>query len=236
MYAPDTYDAFNNNGDFFVNTGDGQKNKQRSLSKESLNSGICSDTNSMQTTETNNNYMFYLNPNTFPQQFQATNRSKHVMNHVHRFNPSPNSKTKPNKTPTTASPDTFFYNSLSFVKEEPKELLCGSIWDPISKDIWTKFLSAQQSEPMYNKKIQLWRYLYHNIKQNFPQYGLYMVGSTIAGFGTDGSDVDMCLVSREQQVNIDPRTNAMVTLSQIQKFLQAYPGKKLNYFFKLKNW
>lgn len=213
----------------------------RSISKENLTDSGSSNTHSSIVSiqpETNNNYMFYINPNTLPHQVpQSTTatRSKHLMNHVHRFNPSPSTKNHALQI-KTPPPDSCFYNStLPFVKDEPKELLCGSKWDPISKDIWKKFTRSQQSENMYNKKIQLWRYLYFNIKQNFPQYGLYMVGSTIAGFGTDSSDVDMCLVCRENQVGLDLRTNAMVTLSQIQKFLQLYPGMRFKELFSDKN-
>lgn len=212
------------------------------MSKESLadTDGSGNTHSSVVSVQTDtNNSMLYLNPNTFPHQVHQSataNRSRHVMNNVHRFNPSPSNKKQAKQMKvapeTTISPDSIFYNStLPFVKDEPKDLLCGSKWDPISKDIWNKFTSSQQSEHMYNKKIQLWRYLYYNIKQNYPQYGLYMVGSTLAGFGTDSSDVDMCLVCREnQEPSLDLRTNAMVTLSQIQKLLQGYPGMKRKHF------
>lgn len=204
------------------------------MSRERPNSGDCTEIRNASSPaappETNNNYMFYTNPHTFPQQIQQSltvPRSKHVMNHVHRFNSATNTKNQSTQvnTPATSS-DTLFYNAtLPFVKDEPKDLLSGSKWDPISKDIWAKFTMSQQSEKMYVKKFQLWQYLYFNIKTHYPQFGLYMVGSTIAGFGTDSSDVDMCLVCRENQVSLDMRANAMLTLSQIQKFLQGFPGK-----------
>lgn len=208
------------------------------MNKDRLNSGVCTETVNANSPvshvqpETNNNYMLYpMNP--FPPQIQQTlavTRPKHLMNTVHRFNSAANTKSPSAQTKavSTVPSDSSLYNcTVPFVKDEPKNLLNGSKWDPISKDIWNKFTMSQQSESMYNKKFQLWRYLYYNIKNQFPQYGLYMVGSTIAGFGTDSSDVDMCLVSRDNTIGVDLRANAMAKLSDIQKFLLNFPGETL---------
>lgn len=51
------------------------------------------------------------------------------------------------------------------------------------------------------------------------RYSIYLVGSTISGFGLDTSDVDMCLVSRCFS-NLDARSEAMVHLSKLGEHLQ----------------
>lgn len=52
----------------------------------------------------------------------------------------------------------------------------------------------------------------------FPNLHLYVVGSTISGFGAESSDVDMCLVS-SRVTNLDPRLEAVLSLTEIKKFL-----------------
>lgn len=56
------------------------------------------------------------------------------------------------------------------------------------------------------------------LQSKFPQFGLYMVGSTLNGFGTDDSDVDMCLIVRETA--FDPRSDAVYRLNQIMSCLK----------------
>ena len=46
-----------------------------------------------------------------------------------------------------------------------------------------------------------------------------MVGSTLNGFGSDSSDVDMCLLVREHTA-VDPRTEAIYRLGQIMSALR----------------
>lgn len=52
----------------------------------------------------------------------------------------------------------------------------------------------------------------------FPRYGLYLVGSTMSGFGSNSSDVDMCLLVRPSYV--DQRSEALNYLEQIQHSLK----------------
>lgn len=54
-----------------------------------------------------------------------------------------------------------------------------------------------------------------------PKWGLYLVGSTISGFGADLSDVDMVLVCKEahEDLRIDARMEAMVMLNDLKNFL-----------------
>ncbi|KZC14446.1 PREDICTED: poly(A) RNA polymerase gld-2 homolog A-like [Dufourea novaeangliae] len=117
------------------------------------------------------------------------------------------------------APDRFLARShLVEVTRTPDELLNGSIWDNLSKDIWSKFMLNQQTETVYRNKMMLWRYLYVYIKTAFPKYGLFLVGSTMNGFGSDNSDVDMCLLVRHTEM--DQRNEAIGHLEQILKCLK----------------
>lgn len=79
-----------------------------------------------------------------------------------------------------------------------------------------------------HKKIQ-YNQCFSSIPQNkgsreLAKYSLYLVGSTISGFGLDTSDVDMCLVARSN-FNIDPRSEALIHLSSLKTHLERTSGK-----------
>ncbi|KAK9297360.1 hypothetical protein QLX08_008925 [Tetragonisca angustula] len=117
------------------------------------------------------------------------------------------------------APDRFLARShLVEVTRSPDDLFTGSIWDRLSKDVWSKFMLNQQTETVYRNKMMLWRYLYVYIKTAFPKYGLFLVGSTMNGFGSDNSDVDMCLLVRHTEM--DQRNEAIGHLEQILKCLR----------------
>ncbi|XP_012135126.1 poly(A) RNA polymerase gld-2 homolog A isoform X4 [Megachile rotundata] len=117
------------------------------------------------------------------------------------------------------APDRFLARShLVEVTHVPDELINGSIWDNLSKDVFSKFMVNQQTETIYRNKMMLWRYLYVYIKTAFPKYGLFLVGSTMNGFGSDNSDVDMCLLVRHTEM--DQRNEAIGHLEQILKCLR----------------
>ncbi|KAG7207761.1 hypothetical protein KM043_009371 [Ampulex compressa] len=117
------------------------------------------------------------------------------------------------------APDRFLARShLVEVTRVPSDLYIGSRWDELSQGIWSKFMSNQQTETIYRNKMMLWKYLYIYIKTAFPKYGLFLVGSTMNGFGSDNSDVDMCLLVRHTEM--DQRNEAIGHLDQILKCLR----------------
>lgn len=124
-----------------------------------------------------------------------------------------------------SAPDRFLARAhLITMKEPPPKLLNNSIWDRISKGVWNKFSMYQQSEEMYKKKMDLWRYLYIVCKRIYPRFTLYTVGSTISGFGIDSSDVDMCLFNISSNQTSDPRADAIHNLNILKKYLQHNTG------------
>jgi hypothetical protein len=52
-----------------------------------------------------------------------------------------------------------------------------------------------------------------------------MVGSTISGFGSDRSDVDMCFVIKGPDSRSDPRNEAIMTLHDLKNHLTSTRSK-----------
>lgn len=139
----------------------------------------------------------------------------------------------------------------------PPSLRCGSIWDNLSVDMWERFQGFQQSCSTYQSKMIIWRDLFNAMKvklvnflllspshlhfptfqscpmfqQNlYSKWGLYLVGSTISGFGCDSSDIDMCLVTKvSYSERFDPRMEAMVTLNDLKNYLTSARSKILSF-------
>lgn len=54
----------------------------------------------------------------------------------------------------------------------------------------------------------------------FPRLSVFLVGSTITGFGAETSDIDMCVVS-SSEAEPDARFEAMRNLTDLKKFLSV---------------
>lgn len=138
--------------------------------------------------------------------------SNYRVGKTNRLNPKSNINSVKRYTP----PDRFMNRAPHVeIKETPLNLTNGTKWDRLSIQVWDKFMKCQQKEKTYMKKIKMWKNMYCSVqvyrkllfcfacvsesfhfpkKESFSDYSLYMVGSTISGFGSDVSDVDMCLV------------------------------------------
>ncbi|XP_050679392.1 poly(A) RNA polymerase gld-2 homolog A-like [Leptidea sinapis] len=131
------------------------------------------------------------------------------------------SRNRRDQKPRRIAPDRFLTASYPFqVKYTPDDLLTGSKWDSLSQDIWDKFVKSQQTEATFHKKMNLWKYLYITIKSIFPRYGLYVVGSTMSGFGLESSDMDLCLFVRA--MSQEPRAHALSNLDFILPYIRAF--------------
>ncbi|XP_050069229.1 poly(A) RNA polymerase gld-2 homolog A-like [Anopheles maculipalpis] len=96
--------------------------------------------------------------------------------------------------------------------------------DPLSKSIWQMFLANKQSDATFAKKMRLWEMLYNSFQQMaswLPKYELYLMGSTISGFGTDSSDMDMCIVDIDGPMYCDSRTEALNNLLRVKSFIES---------------
>ncbi|XP_017102785.2 poly(A) RNA polymerase gld-2 homolog B isoform X1 [Drosophila bipectinata] len=116
---------------------------------------------------------------------------------------------------------------------QPEQLVCLCKYDDLSVEIWKRFRDAQQTHKKFKVKMRLWRYLFLWMNQPmFERYRICLVGSTITGFGTDSSDIDMCLLPEQltqrpqsqhqmqHQFHNEKRTDALLILSLINVVLK----------------
>lgn len=95
---------------------------------------------------------------------------------------------------------------------------CVSKMDVLSEEIWDYHISVMQSEEILNLKMQLRDVLYSALSQLFPMCGLYIVGSSLNGFGTNSSDMDLCLMISCKEIN--QRTDAVVVLDLVRNLFK----------------
>ncbi|XP_032668934.1 poly(A) RNA polymerase gld-2 homolog A-like [Odontomachus brunneus] len=119
-------------------------------------------------------------------------------------------------------PDRYLTESrLMEITSVPGNFVIESIKrDDLSRQIWSMFISNQQTESTYRNKIMLWKNLQRHIRKSYRRYDLIMIGSTMNGFGLESSDVDMCLLVRHEKV--DNRDTALLHLNQTLRCLQRY--------------
>uniref|UniRef100_A0A0N4ULF2 polynucleotide adenylyltransferase n=1 Tax=Dracunculus medinensis TaxID=318479 RepID=A0A0N4ULF2_DRAME len=86
--------------------------------------------------------------------------------------------------------------------------------DVLSEEIWHYHNIVTQSESVLNKKLHLRDMLYYSISPVFPMCGLYVVGSSLNGFGNNSSDMDLCLMITNQ--DLDQQTDAVLILNMVQ--------------------
>ncbi|KAK9408490.1 polyA RNA polymerase GLD2 [Crotalus adamanteus] len=87
--------------------------------------------------------------------------------------------------------------------------------DKLSQQVLELFQACQQQTYDLNKKELCRTQLQREIQQIFPNSRLFLVGSSLNGFGTRSSDGDLCLVVKEEPMN--QKTEARHILSVLQK-------------------
>uniref|UniRef100_A0A182JZN6 PAP-associated domain-containing protein n=1 Tax=Anopheles christyi TaxID=43041 RepID=A0A182JZN6_9DIPT len=104
--------------------------------------------------------------------------------------------------------------------------LLVSSGDSLSMDMWRMFHANRQSDATFAKKMRLWEMLYDCFRQMsswLQKHELYLMGSTISGFGTDTSDMDMCIVDIDGPTYCDSRTEALNNLLRVKCFIESLP-------------
>lgn len=144
---------------------------------------------------------------------------------------SPDQQNKPNHTTQNQPPSKRALvatppPSLQSSPHLPKGLLQCCEWDSLSEEIWHKFVEHQQTDEIFMRKMRLRDAVYQVLKEAFSHCGLYVVGSSMNGFGTNSSDMDMCLMLTHYE--IDQKTEATNILRQILR-----PLKKCSYIEQL---
>lgn len=130
-----------------------------------------------------------------------------------RMNETESSPKKKQKTSNSFSPFTLPVEPGNFLIPVTQ----GT--EKITHDIWEYFLASQMNEEDLKKKLKLRKCIFSVMTGAFPNCRLFIVGSSMTGFATKTSDVDMCLMISENE--IDQRRDATVILSSIAKALRA---------------
>ncbi|KAM7076208.1 poly(A) RNA polymerase GLD2 isoform 1-T4 [Ciconia maguari] len=108
-------------------------------------------------------------------------------------------------------PDTLF--------PDPIETALPVAKDKLSQQVLELFQACQQQTCDLNRKELCRTELQREIQRIFPQSRLFLVGSSLNGFGTRSSDGDLCLVVKEEPVN--QKTEARHILSLVQKLFST---------------
>ncbi|XP_075581976.1 poly(A) RNA polymerase GLD2 isoform X6 [Pelecanus crispus] len=91
--------------------------------------------------------------------------------------------------------------------------------DKLSQQVLELFQACQQQTCDLNRKELCRTEIQREIQRIFPQSRLFLVGSSLNGFGTRSSDGDLCLVIKEEPVN--QKTEARHILSLVQKLFST---------------
>lgn len=73
--------------------------------------------------------------------------------------------------------------------------------DKLSKSIWHLFYENKQTQEVYDRKMALRDKLHEILLTRFPSCGLYVVGSSMTGLGGNSSDMDMCLMLTDEEID-----------------------------------
>ncbi|XP_062369002.1 poly(A) RNA polymerase GLD2 isoform X2 [Cinclus cinclus] len=91
--------------------------------------------------------------------------------------------------------------------------------DELSRQVLELFQTCRQQASDLDRKELCRTELQREIQLIFPQSRLFLVGSSLNGFGTRNSDGDLCLVLKEEPVN--QKTEARRILSLVQKLFST---------------
>lgn len=67
--------------------------------------------------------------------------------------------------------------------------------------IWEMYMKNKQTENVYKSKMTLRDKLHEILLSAFPTCGLYVVGSSMTGLGGNSSDMDMCLMLTDDEID-----------------------------------
>lgn len=84
----------------------------------------------------------------------------------------------------------------------------------VTEEIWEYFEHNRQSQDVYCGKMKLHQALNTMIKSVFPYAGLYGVGSSMNGTGSNTSDLDLCLMVSHKQ--LDQKRDALELLKVLR--------------------
>ncbi|NWT06385.1 GLD2 polymerase, partial [Mionectes macconnelli] len=115
---------------------------------------------------------------------------------------------------------------------DPTEARLPLAKDELSQQVLELFQACRQQASDLNRKELCRTELQREIQLIFPQSRLYLVGSSLNGFGTRSSDGDLCLVVKEEPIStsffnfsiifqVNQKTEARRILSLVQKLFST---------------
>ncbi|XP_050293013.1 poly(A) RNA polymerase gld-2 homolog A-like [Anthonomus grandis grandis] len=179
----------------------------------------------------NNNYRNHNNNNVNNNNYSGHYTKNRYSNNTQSNNPSNNGR-QPHRRPLPQYKNTidFLTNRVNGISNRfkaraeimkidphPPQLLNGGPYDSLSTSLYDVFKVKAQTKKSFENKIQIWKDLFLYIRGCLTNYALYIVGSTMTGFGLDSSDIDMCLLIRP--FTEDPRLDALHQLYNIKNSL-----------------
>ncbi|KAI6232996.1 hypothetical protein M3Y99_00960400 [Aphelenchoides fujianensis] len=96
--------------------------------------------------------------------------------------------------------------------------------DPLSGEIYAFQKTIEQTPKSLCEKLYLRDLLFNAIHPKYPGSGLYVVGSTLNGFGSSASDMDLCLMITNQE--LDQRVDAIIHLTHVMGILRDHSWVK----------
>ena len=96
-----------------------------------------------------------------------------------------------------------FFNPDSFQAMKPllENITFGNGKDQLSTNIWDLFKNRCQRKIDFERKIYLWKIL-NNVLWNETGFATHAFGSTLNGYGSKRSDLDICLYARDIKDNV----------------------------------
>uniref|UniRef100_A0A023GNI4 Putative polya rna polymerase gld-2 protein a n=1 Tax=Amblyomma triste TaxID=251400 RepID=A0A023GNI4_AMBTT len=107
--------------------------------------------------------------------------------------------------------------SVSVDQRKPEAVGEPGKWAAVTEALWAHYHARQHTEDLLQRKMELRRRLHEKLHTIFPMCGLYVVGSSLTGFGCNTSDADMCLLLCEAKV--DQRYQTMAILHHVARLL-----------------
>ncbi|VDD76413.1 unnamed protein product [Mesocestoides corti] len=122
---------------------------------------------------------------------------------------SPSTTSISTQTPSSTPPQKSLQNPVAQLQCYP----VLSYLDSLSVYMWQYFLETRQTQTKYSRKVHFRNALHMIISAVFGNSKLFIVGSSINGFGSDQSDMDLCLVLTSEE--LQARREASVVLHQL---------------------
>lgn len=94
----------------------------------------------------------------------------------------------------------------------------GSEWDYLSEEIWQKYVECKQSDEVFSKKMRLLDAVQNVLQETYSYCILFVVGSSMNGFGCNNSDMDLCLMFTNDEIN--QKFEATTILKNVYRILR----------------